>query len=356
MRTPLDVQSAMRWVLVAVLPCVVMGVFDTGLQANRAIASGASPTPGWRIAFLSALGLADGAEGVAAALVHGVLYLGPAVAVALAAGFAVERGMARLRGREADHGALGVIALLFALCLPPTIPLARVAFGAVMAFFVGKEVFGGLGRNFLNPPLTGLAFLYFAYPGALSGDDVWVAVDGVSGATPLAIAAQSGMEGIRASGLDWRTAFVGLVPGAMGGTSPLAALLGAVVLVRAGLAPARILAGGVLGLVLGVALLRAIGVEGPAISMPWTWHALTGGFAFGLVFLATDPVTGSITPPGRFAYGLLIGVLVVVIRVANPAHRDGVMLAILLGNVAAPLLDHVAARLWMRRWRAIDGG
>jgi Na+-transporting NADH:ubiquinone oxidoreductase subunit B len=278
----------------------------------------------------------------------------PLLSVSLLAGLFAERLFARLRQRTPDHASLAVIALLFSLCLPPTLPLWKAALGSFMGFVVGKEIFGGVGRNFLNPPLTGLAFLYFAYPGALSGSNVWIAIDGVSGATPLAVISEAGVAGIEAAGLRWSTAAIGSVPGAMGGTSPLAAALGAIVLLFAGVASWRILAGGVLGLVLAVWLLQLLGAENPAAGLPWYWHAVTGSFAFGLVFLATDPVSSAATNSGRWIYGTLIGVLVVVIRVANPAHREGVMLAILLGNVAAPLIDQVVARIQIHRWRTFD--
>lgn len=353
-RSELDVATVMRCVIWASLPCVAMALYNTGLQVNRALAAGAIPFADWRLAVLSAIGAGASPTSVWDCMARGALHFVPILAASGLAGLGTERLFARLRGRPPDHTALAVIALLFSLCLPPTLPLWKAALGSGLAFAVGKEIFGGLGRNLLNPPLTGLAFLYFAYPGDLTGSRIWIAVDGWSGATPLAVANQSGLAGLAAAGLDWSAVLLGDIPGAMGATSALACAFGASFLLVTGVASWRVLAGGLLGLAGGVWLIQLIGGQGPAAELPWTWHALSGGFAFGLVFLATDPTSSATTNPGRLLYGALIGFLVVVIRLANPAHREGVMLAILLGNVAAPLIDQVVGRIQMARRRDFD--
>lgn len=350
-RSQLDVATVMRCVVWASLPCVGMAIYNTGLQVNRALAAGATPVDDARRALLASLGLGASPASLLDCLARGALHFVPLLAASLAAGFVVEHGFARLRGRVADHRALFVIALLFTLCLPPTMPLSKAALGSALAFVIGKEIFGGIGRNLLNPPLAGLALLYFAYPGSLTGHAAWVAVDGFSGATPLALAGEAGLAGIEGSGLDWREALVGTIPGALGATSTLACAFGAVVLLMSGVASWRVIAGGIVGLVVGVGLVDVLGIARPVAELPWSWHLVSGGFAFGLVFLATDPATSAATNPGRLVYGLLIGLLVVVIRVANPAHREGVMLAILLANVSAPLIDQVVSRIQMARWR-----
>ena len=355
-RSALDVATVMRCVVWASLPCVAMAFYNTGLQVNRALAAGATPLADWRLVVLSTIGAGASPESVWDCLSRGALHFGPIFGVSWLAGLGTERLFAGLRGRVPDHTALLPIVLLFSLCLPPTLPLWKAALGSALALAVGKEIFGGLGRNLLNPPLTGLAFLYFAYPGDLSGSRIWVAADGWSGATALAVASESGRAGLEAAGLDWQAVWLGLVPGAMGATSALACAFGACVLIATGVASWRILAGGLLGLIGGVWLVQLLGVENLAAELPWTWQALSGGFAFGLVFLATDPVSSAATNPGRLIYGALIGSLVVVIRLANPAHREGVMLAILLGNVAAPLIDQVVGRLQMKRRRDFDVG
>jgi Na+-transporting NADH:ubiquinone oxidoreductase subunit B len=355
-RSALDIASVMRCVVWAALPCVGMAIYNTGLQVNRALAAGAAPVDDARGALLASLGLGASPTSLLDCLARGALHFVPLLTASLAAGFAVEHGFARLRGRIADHRALFVIALLFTLCLPPTMPLSKAALGSALAFAIGKEIFGGMGRNLLNPPLAGLALLYFAYPGSLTGHAAWVAVDGFSGATPLALAGEAGLAGIERAGLEWREAWIGTTPGALGATSTLACAIGAVVLLVTGVASWRVIAGGLAGLILGVGLVDLIGIARPVAELPWSWHLVSGGFAFGLVFLATDPATSAATNPGRLVYGLLIGLLVVVIRVANPAHPEGVMLAILLGNVSAPLIDQVVSRLQMARWRDPDVG
>ena len=349
-RSALDVVSTMRCVLVAAVPCVAMALYNTGYQANLAISLGVGEPSGWRGTLLQGLSAGYSPEDAWSCVLHGALHFVPLLAAAWLAGGAVEQLFARLRGREPDHAALPVIALLFTLCLPPSLPLWKAAVGCGVGIAFGKEIFGGVGRNFVNPAVAGLALLYFAYPGSVTGD-VWTAVDGYSGATALAAAGEGGMGGLREAGFSWTAAWLGRIPGAMGATSALACLMGLAVLVYTGVASWRVVAGGVLGLAGGVFLVRALGVSAPLAELPWHWHLVTGGFAFGLVFLATDPVTAAVTNPGRWLYGALVGVAVAVIRVANPAHREGVLLAVLLGNVTAPLIDQLVARVMLRRAR-----
>jgi Na+-transporting NADH:ubiquinone oxidoreductase subunit B len=344
-----------RCVLLAATPSVLVALYNTGYQANRAIAEYAAVPSPWRGEILRRVGLGEAVADIGPCLAHGALYFVPLLVVAYLGGGFAERLVAQLRGHKVDHSALPVISLLFTLCLPPTLPLWQAALGGLIATLVGKEIFGGVGRNFINPPLAGLAFLYFAYPGRMTGNAVWIAVDGYSGATPLAVAARGGVEGLASAGFSWQQALFGLVPGSLGETSALACAIGLGILLFAGLASWRIVAGGLLGLVAGVAIVQGLHVAQPMAALPWWWHVVSGGFAFGLIFLATDPATAAATNPGRWFYGLLIGALVVVIRVANPAHREGVMLAILLGNVAAPLIDQIVARAMMRRRSSARG-
>lgn len=347
-RSALDLPTVMRCVLLAAMPCVAMALYNTGLQTLRAQAAGAMVSSDVRAALIGLRPGGASPANVVDCVGAGALYFVPLLAVGFGAAWSMEWLFARLRQRAPDHTALPVIVLLFTLCLPPTLPLWKAALGAALAIAVGKEIFGGVGRNVLNPPLTGLAFLYFAYPGALTGDSVWVAVDAVSGATPLGFVRAGGLAGLDAAGIRWSDAALGVVPGALGATSPVACSLGAILLVYSGVASGRIIAGGVAGLVLAALAFDWLGGPASGSGLPWYWHLVTGGFAFGLVFLATDPVTSAATNAGRWIYGLLIGAVVVLIRVANPAHREGVLLAILLGNVVAPLIDQIVARLQMR--------
>jgi Na+-transporting NADH:ubiquinone oxidoreductase subunit B len=345
----------MNCMLVAAIPCVLMALYNTGYQANLAFAQGISPS-GWRIRLLETLGAGHSPTSVLDCVLFGGLFFFPLLVAVWLAGGLSERCFARARGRQADHVALPVIAVLLSLSLPPTLPLWQAALASMIGVVVGKEIFGGFGCNFVNPVVVGLAFLYFAYPGAVSGDTVWVPVRGHVGPTPLAIATRSGLEGIAAAGITWPTVALGRVPGAMGETSALACLLGLVVLLHTGVASWRIIAGGSLGLLVGVWALQDLDVGRPITELPWDWHLVTGSFAFGLVFLATDPVTAATTNAGRWLYGGIIGAFVAVVRIANPAYQDGVLPALLLGNVMAPLLDRTVAFAQLRWNRATRGG
>ncbi|MEM7254282.1 MAG: RnfABCDGE type electron transport complex subunit D, partial [Pseudomonadota bacterium] len=210
---------------------------------------------------------------------------------------------------------------------------------------IGKEVFGGTGKNFLNPALTGRAFLYFAYPASMSGDAIWTPVDGFTGATALGIAALEGHASFAEAGITWTSAFIGTIQGSIGETSTLACLLGAAFLMITRIANWRLIAGCMVGMILFSSLLNWIGSDtNPMFSMPWYWHLVVGGFAFGLVFMVTEPVSAAMTNTGRWIYGGLIGFMAVMIRVINPAFPEGMMLAILFGNIFAPLIDYFVVK------------
>jgi Na+-transporting NADH:ubiquinone oxidoreductase subunit B len=255
-----------------------------------------------------------------------------------------------IRGHEFSEAFL-VTGLLFALTLPPTIPLWQVAIGISFGLVFAKEVFGGVGRNFMNPALASRAFIYFAYPAQMTGDAVWTAVDGVTGATPLGqfAAAQPGhtLDGLN---ITWLQSFLGTIPGSMGETSTLACLVGALILLITGIAPWRVMASTLIGALLCACYFYLQGsTVNPLYGIPPHWHLVVGGFAFGLVFMATDPVSAAHTPVGQWLYGIMIGVLAIMIRVANPAYPEGIMLAILLGNVFAPLFDYFVIQANIKR-------
>jgi Na+-transporting NADH:ubiquinone oxidoreductase subunit B len=236
--------------------------------------------------------------------------------------------------------------MLFPLILPPDIPYWQVALGISFGVVIGKEVFGGVGMNILNPALVGRAFLFFAYPATISGDQVWVAVDGISQATPLAQLADSSLR----LSVSWMDAFLGLIPGSMGETSTLACLLGAAILILTGIGSWRIMVSITAGMAGLSLLLNGLGsVSNPMFQVSPLWHLVLGSFAFGTVYMATDPVTAAMTRQGKYLYGLLIGFLVVLIRVINPAFPEGMMLAILFGNVFAPIIDHVFVQANIKR-------
>jgi Na+-transporting NADH:ubiquinone oxidoreductase subunit B len=347
-RDALDLKRVMSLMLLALLPSLVVGLYNIGFQANLALtARGAHEIPGWRGWVLSGIGVDPGSLG--SCLVHGLLWYLPAFVVALLAAGFWSVLFAAVRGHDLDE-ASAITAALLTLILPPTIPLWQVAVGASFAIVVGKELFGGLGKNFVNPALAGWAFLFFAYPAGASGDEVWVAVEGLGTAPPITLGMAGGVPAVIDAGFDWWDSFLGIVPGTMGAESTLASLLGAVGLVICGVASWRVMAGVFLGVVGTVLVFNVAGsAANPVSSVPWHWHLVLGNLAFCAVFMATDPVSGAHTQRGRWAFGVLVGALTVLIRVLNPAFPEGVMLAILLGNLAAPLLDHVEMRLNIRR-------
>jgi Na+-transporting NADH:ubiquinone oxidoreductase subunit B len=351
LRDGVDLKRVMILVWLAVLPCVLFGMINLGLQANAAMAkAGIEAVPGWRGTLLALLG-AGGyqADSPWDNLWHGAVYFVPIYLVTMAAGGFWELLFATVRNHEVNEGFF-VTSILFALTLPPAIPLWQVALGISFGVVIGKEVFGGTGKNFLNPALAGRAFLFFAYPGEISGEAVWTAVDGFTGATPLMLAAEGGVEAIRDAGITWWGAFFGTVQGSIGATSTVLILLGAAFLIHTGVASWRIMAGVVIGAVVTALTFNLIGsATNPAFGLPWHWHLVLGGLAFGLVFMATDPVSASMTEIGKWVYGGLIGVLTVLIRVLNPAYPEGIMLAILLGNLTAPFIDWSVVQANVRR-------
>jgi Na+-transporting NADH:ubiquinone oxidoreductase subunit B len=357
-RAPGDLRTLSRAFLVALAPCLAFGLYNTGLQANLARAAlGIEETPGWRGQLLERTGAGFDPTSPLACALHGALYLLPLLFVCLAVGGIWERVFARARGRELQPG-LTLLALLFTLALPPTLPLWQAALGFSFGVVVGREIFGGAGRYVVHPALAGLAFLYLSYPAQLKGDAVWVPVEGHAAVGGLSAAAAGGAEALGEVGITWTRAFLGVVPGALGETSALACLAGAAVLVLARAISWRILVGAVLGVAVAAQLLAwSANPALPAADLPWRWHVVVGSFAFAVVFLATDPVVAPMTQSGRWIYGTAIGALVVLIRVASPIHPEGTTLAILLANVFAPLIDHgvVRAHSWRRRRRRRPG-
>ena len=285
---------------------------------------------------------------IVACAVHGLLFFLPVYLVTLIVGGAWEVLFALRRNHEVNEGFL-VTSLLYALILPPDLPWWQVALGISFGVVIGKEVFGGTGKNILNPALLGRAFLYFAYPAEISGDAVWVAVDGFTGATALAVAADGGVPGLAGTGITWMSAFLGTIAGSLGETSTLAALLGGALLILSGVASWRIVLGVFAGMVITASFFNAVGSSIPMSAVPWSWHLVLGGFAFGMVFMATDPVTSAQTNAGRWLFGLLVGALTVVVRVTNPAFPEAIMMAILFANLFAPVIDQLVIRWHLSR-------
>ncbi|WP_425045198.1 NADH:ubiquinone reductase (Na(+)-transporting) subunit B [Primorskyibacter sp. S87] len=349
-RSYVDMKRIMTYVVIATIPCILFGMWNTGYQANSALAAmGPEAATGWRIAILQMLGISQDPASLFGNFAHGFLYFLPIYVTTLVVGGIWEVLFATVRGHEVNEGFL-VTSMLYTLIMPASAPLWQVALGISFGVVIGKEVFGGTGKNFLNPALVGRAFLYFAYPANMSGDAIWTPVDGFSGATALAVSAADGYQQLASEGITWMSAFYGTIQGSFGETSTLACALGLIFLLTTRIANFRLILGCLGGMIGFSLLLNVIGSDtNPMFAMPWYWHLVLGGYAFGLVFMVTEPVSASHTNTGRYIYGALIGVMVVLIRVINPAFPEGMMLAILFGNVFAPLIDHFVVQANIKR-------
>ena len=349
-RDGIDLKRVMIYVWIAVMPCVAIGCYNVGLQANLEMANlGLTELTGWRGDILSLFGIGHNPESIFDNFWFGFWHWFPIYAVVFIVGGFWEVLFASVRGHEINEGFF-VTSILFSLIVPATLPLWQAAIGISFGIVIGKEVFGGTGKNFLNPALTARAFLYFAYPAQISGDAVWVAVDGFTQATALSVAATSGVEGLTAAGYTIQQSLTGYIAGSIGETSLIAIGLGAVFLLVTKIASWRIMAGVVAGVVATALLFNVVGSEtNPMFTLTPMWHLVIGGLAFGTVFMATDPVSASMTNAGRFWYGVLIGLMTVLIRVVNPAFPEGIMLAILFANLFAPLIDWFVVQANVKR-------
>lgn len=351
-RDSIDLKRIMIMVWLATFPAMFWGMYNVGHQAVMGLSatySGAELLAiiegNWRLAWAFGSAEALTSSGWLSQMWLGALYFLPVYATVFVVGGFWEVLFAIVRKHEVNEGFF-VSSVLFALILPPTIPLWQAALGITFGIVVAKEIFGGTGRNFLNPALAGRAFLYFAYPANMSGGLVWVAADGYSGATPLSQWYEGGnsalMNNMTGESISWMDAFIGNIPGSMGEVSSLLIMLSGLALIVMKIASWRIVAGVIVGLVATSSLLNLIGSETNAMfSMPFYWHFVLGGVAFGTFFMATDPVSAAFTNKGKWAYGILIGVMTIGIRVLNPAYPEGIMLAILFANLFAPLFDFI---------------
>jgi Na+-transporting NADH:ubiquinone oxidoreductase subunit B len=354
-RDAMDLKRMMILVCIACLPCVFMAMYNTGLQANLALdPAKASALTNWRHDIIGRLGVGYSPTSLVANVVHGALYFLPLYTLTMVVGLGWEVAFAVIRKMEVNEGFF-VTGLLFPLICPPDTSLWQAALAVSFAVVLGKEVFGGTGMNFMNPALVARAFLFFAYPAGMSGDKVWTAIptaaahDGFSGATVLSQMRQMTTPFANLD-LNFWNAFVGLEPGSMGETSALACLVGAVILIVTGIGSWRTMAGVALGTIAMASLFNAVGsASSPYYAVPFWWHMVAGGWAFATVFMATDPVTSPFSDTGRWIYGLMIGALVVLIRVTNPAYPEAVMLVILFMNVVAPIIDYVLVQANLRR-------
>jgi Na+-transporting NADH:ubiquinone oxidoreductase subunit B len=341
-RDAVDLKRMMNTVIIAMLPCLLFGMWNVGYQHHLATGK---------------------ATDIISQFLIGAWAVIPVVIVSYSVGLGIEFYFAVRKGHSVNEGYL-VTGMLIPLVMPPTIPLWQVALATAFAVIIGKEVFGGTGMNILNVAMTARAFLYFAYPGQMAGSNVWAylgdekTLQGYSGATALGIVAETSSKLSEAKSTDFATAgvmsltdgawikglfsdwnlFIGTVPGSIGETSTLMCLIGAVILIFTGVGSWKIIVSGFAGTYLMALLLNALAVNA-FMAIPAHYHIVMGGVAFGIVYMATDPVTASHTETGKWIYGFLIGAFTVLIRVFNPAYPEGIMLAVLLMNVFAPLID-----------------
>ncbi|HQR56798.1 MAG TPA: NADH:ubiquinone reductase (Na(+)-transporting) subunit B [Burkholderiaceae bacterium] len=354
-RDAVDLKRIMMTVVIATLPCVFMAMFNTGLQANLAIdPAKALQLEGWRHAVIRALGVGYDPGSMVANVTHGALYFLPLYIVTMVVGLSWEVLFAIVRKVEVNEGFF-VTGILFPLILPPTTPLWQAALGISFGVVIAKEVFGGTGMNFINPALAARAFLFFAYPAEISGDKVWTAVpqgaavDGFSGATLLG-QMRVMTQPFEQAGFSWWNAFIGLEPGSMGETSALACLIGAIIIAVTKVGSWRTMVGVTLGTIVMALVFNAIGsATNPWFGVPFWWHMVLGGWAFGMAFMATDPVTSPFSEKGKWIYGFMIGAMVVLIRIVNPAYPEAMMLVILFMNVMAPVIDYAFVKANINR-------
>ena len=356
-RDGLDLKRMMITVVVALIPCTVFAMWNVGYQANIAIdPAKLDSLTGWQNAVIQALGIGYNAGNPLTCFLHGALYFLPVYIATIAAGGFWEVIFAVVRKHEVNEGFL-VTSLLIPLTLPPTIPLWQVALGTSFGVVFGKEVFGGTGMNFLNPALVSRAFMFFAYPGQITGDQVWVAadtasrIDGYSGATILGMTRIEGFtQAVSEHGYSWWKAFSGVELGSMGETSALMCLIGAIILIATGVGSWRTMAGVALGTTIMALLMNLVhSTTNGSFVIPFWWHMVMGGWAFGTVFMATDPVSSAFTNTGKWIYGAMIGSFVVLVRVVNPAYPEAMMLSILFMNMLAPLVDHYVVKANIKR-------
>jgi Na+-transporting NADH:ubiquinone oxidoreductase subunit B len=323
-RDAIDMKRTMTVVIIALIPSLLFGMYNVGLQHYL--------SHGETVGFWQMFGF-------------GFLKVLPIIVVSYVVGLGIEFAFAQARGHEVNEGYL-VSGMLIPLVMPPDIPLWMLAIAVAFAVIFGKEVFGGTGMNVMNPALTARAFLFFAYPQDMSGDKVWIAdkADAYSGATPLGYALTGDFSKMQ-SPMDM---FLGFIPGSIGETSVIAILIGAVILIATGIGSWKIMLSAVVGL-LGFGYLLNLVSFNEYTAIPAHIHLIMGGFAFGVVFMATDPVSAAQTNLGKWIYGFMIGLMVLLIRVFNPAYPEGVMLAILLMNVFAPLIDYYVVEANVKR-------
>jgi Na+-transporting NADH:ubiquinone oxidoreductase subunit B len=347
-----NVQRLWNYFVFASVPAWLIGLWSLGHQTNLAIADfQLEQVPGWRAWLLTRSGIGFDAFSVMDCFLHGLLYFLPILLLALLVGALWEAVFATLRKKPVDEGLL-VIAWFFALMMPATVPMYQVALGMTFGIVVGKLIYGGSGRYLVSPALLGVTFLVFSYPSLLFGEGAWVPVAGYDQPTVLELVTdEGGLKVVAAVDYSYWQLFLGDRPGAVGAVSTLGALVGAIFLILTGMASWRIMLGAVGGLVAVALISNGVASDNGLFAVPWYWHLVLGGFVFGTVFIATDPVAGPMTDAGRWGFGLLVGALTMLIRLVNPSYYEGVMFAILLASMFSPLIDFAVTEMNIRRRR-----
>ena len=345
-----SVQRVLNHFVIASIPCWLIGVWNIGDQTSIAmVLTGTETLPGWRGAWLAALDLAYEPGNIEASFVIGLMYFLPVFFVALATGAFWEILFAQLRQRPIDEGLLS-IAWIFSLIMTPTVPVTYVVLGMTFAMVVGKGIFGGSGRYLVNPAILGVSFLVFSYPALVFGPESLIPVPGYDEATTIELAIEEGgVSALEAVDYSWWQLFIGNQPGPMGINSVLGCLLGAIYLIVTGAASWRIMLGSFIGLTGTVAIMNLAGGDIMLAGVPWYWHVVLGGWAFGTVFIATDPTAAAVTNAGRWGFGLLVGFMVVIVRLTNPSYYDGVIFAILIACIFSPLIDYFVVERNIKR-------
>lgn len=349
-RDAISVQRFWNYFVIASLPACLIGLWNLGHQTNIAIADfELLEVPGWRASIINFLEIGFDPNSILACMLHGLLYFAPIFLVALLTGGIWQALFSTVRGKPSDDGLL-YCAWFFSLIIPAPTPLLAVILGMSFGIVVGKLIYGGSGRYLVNPALLGLAFLIFSFPGLIFGEGAWVPVAGYDQPTVLELVAdEGGVDVIDAVGYTWWQLFIGDRPGPVGVTSVLGSVIGAIFLIITGMASWRVIAGALIGLAGFSILFNVISPDIPMFSIPWHWHLVLGGFMFGAVFLATDPVACASTNPGRWSFGLLVGMLTILVRVTNPSYYEGVMFAILLASIFTPAFDFIVIERNIRR-------
>lgn len=347
-----NVQRLWSYFVIASIPAWLIGTWNLGYYTNLAIADfNVENVPGWRAWLLNQSGIGFDTSNVIACFIHGLLYFLPIFLMALLVGTFWQALFATLRKTQPDEGLL-VIAWFLALMMPATVPMYQVALGMTFGIVVGKLIYGGSGRYLVNPALLGMAFLVFSYPSLLLNDGSWVPLAGYDQPTVMELITDEGGLGVvSAVGYNFWQLFIGHQPGTFGVSAPLGIIIGALFLIWTGAASWRIMLGALIGLVATSLLFNAIDPDNELFAVPWYWQLVVGGGLFGIVFLATDPVAGPTTNPGRWGFGLIVGILTLVIRTSNPAYYEGVMFGILLASMFSPLIDFAVTEVNIRRRR-----